>query len=38
LLCPRRERPCGCAAEKSDKFASPHGSLKPRIIPYHIVE
>jgi hypothetical protein len=24
LLRPRRERPCGCAAEKSDKFASRH--------------
>jgi hypothetical protein len=36
LLCQRRERPCGCAAEKSDKFASPHGSpqAEDRTLPH----
>jgi hypothetical protein len=34
----RRERPRGRAAEQRDERASPHGALKPRTTPYHILE
>jgi hypothetical protein len=39
LLRARRERPCGRrTTDKGDEFPSPHGALKPRTIPYHILE
>jgi hypothetical protein len=34
----RREWPRRCAAEKRSKLPSPHGALKPRTTPYHILE
>src|SRR5262249_2469336 len=37
LLRSRRERPGSRAAEQRDELASSHGSLSPRITPYHTV-
>src|SRR5262249_54781261 len=35
----RRQWPCGCrAAEQRNELPSPHGALKPRTTPYHILE